>query len=175
MIMKKLFSLIAMIALVMSVSVNAATSSVVFGASGSTDLVDGLVDSNTTINSVTMANASGSAITVSIYNAPVASDEAADLSYVIPSFTAWTRYSTNIVESYTNFFGVVQSRTNTVQYMAENTFGPYTNSYSAVNTFEVPANTTLTWTPTTAVIMDIGTVVQVSATNLTATVNYNVR
>ena len=74
--MKKLFSLIAMIALVMSVSVNAATSSVVFGAGGSTDLVDGLVDSNTTINSVTMANASGSAITVSIYNAPIAADDA---------------------------------------------------------------------------------------------------
>lgn len=173
--MNKLFSLITLLALLVSMQLNGATASNRFGDDGSDDLVDGLVGENAEIQSVEFTNHSGAAITVGVYNAPESATEAADLSYIIASFTAYNNYETNIVENYTNFLGVAQSRTNTVRYWIEQTYGPFTNDYTKLTTLSVPAGSTVTWTPVVKPINDIGTAIEISATNITATVTYNPR
>lgn len=169
--MKKFLAFIFTVVL-LSISTQAASTSYLFGTGGVTNLIDGFATANSQLTSISLANASGSAITVNVYNAPETADAPADLEQTIAAWTGFTQYETNIVESITNFLGVVQSRTNTVRYWSEQTYGPYTNDYKIVNTITVPASSSITWTPSETYIMDVGTVLEVSATNITATVNY---
>jgi hypothetical protein len=58
------------------------------------------------------------------------------------------QYTTNVVMSFTNFTGVAQSYTNTVLKTDNITVAAATNQARRVFTFTLPANGTVTFTPT---------------------------
>lgn len=172
--MKRLLPILIGMALVCGNLFAASTNYLIGTLTGDT-LVRGFLPANKSLAQITLANAAGSDITVDIYNAPVSADEAADLNFAIGSWTGQVYATTNLVTSFTNFLGVVESVTNTVNYSFTTTFPTNVGTYKKVRTIVVPAGDTSIWIPGTPVIMDRGTVLQVSATNITATIEYNDR
>ena len=96
------------------------------------------------ISNFQVTDTSGSANTVILYD----NDSASSTNRVYASYTGVTQYTTNVVMSFTNFTGVVQSYTNTVLATVNTTVAAATNQARRVFTFTLPANGTVTFTPT---------------------------
>ena len=96
------------------------------------------------INSIQLFDTSGAANTITLYD----NDSASSTNRVRQAYTITTQYSTNVVMSFTNFTGVVQSYTNTVLATVNTTVAAATNQARRVFTFTLPANGTVTFTPT---------------------------
>jgi hypothetical protein len=96
------------------------------------------------IRNFQVSDTSGSANTVILYD----NDSASSTNRVYAAYTGVVQYTTNVVMSFTNFTGVAQSYTNTVLKTSNITVGPATNEARRVFTFTLPANGTVTFTPT---------------------------
>ena len=110
------------------------------------------------ITSFQLTDTSGAANTVVLYD----NDSATSTNRVYAAYTGTVQYTTNIVMSFTNFTGVAQSYTNTVLKVDNITVAASTNQARRVFTFRVPANGTVTFTPTNPAGTTYG--VQLSAT-----------
>ena len=96
------------------------------------------------IRNFQVSDTSGSANTVILYD----NDSATSTNRVYAAYTGVIQYTTNVVMSFTNFTGVAQSYTNTVLKTDNITVAASTNQARRVFTFRVPANGTVTFTPT---------------------------
>ena len=105
-----------------------------------------------------LTDTSGAANTVVLYD----NDSASSTNRVYAAYTGVTQYTTNVVMSFTNFTGVAQSYTNTVLATINTTIPAATNQARRVFTFRVPANGTVTFTPTYPAGVTFG--LQLSAT-----------
>jgi len=103
-----------------------------------------LSTSGVSISNFQVTDTSGSANTVILYD----NDSASSTNRIYAAYTGVTQYTTNVVMSFTNFTGVVQSYTNTVLATVNTTVAASTNQARRVFTFTVPANGTVTFTPT---------------------------
>lgn len=136
--MKKLF--VYLVALVtLASSINAATSSTSISAAGTNNILAGPVR----IYQLMFANGSGSAITVRLLDAPSTNQTYTAGAYSLISRTG----PTNVVTTFTNFFGVVQTATNYVITTTTNSVSASTNSYPVIGTWVIPANSTVYYTP----------------------------
>lgn len=96
------------------------------------------------VSNFQITDTSGAVNTVVLYD----NDSASSTNRVYASYTGTVQYTTNIVMSFTNFTGVAQSYTNTVLKVDNITVPAATNQARRVFTFRVPANGTVTFTPT---------------------------
>lgn len=96
------------------------------------------------ISYIQLTDTSGAANTVVVYD----NDSASSTNRVYAAYTGVVQYTTNVVMSFTNFTGVAQSYTNTVLKTDNITVAAATNQARRVFTFRVPANGTVTFTPT---------------------------
>jgi len=91
-----------------------------------------------------VVDTSAAANTVILYD----NDSTTSTNRTYAAYTAVTQYTTNVVMSFTNFTGVVQSYTNTVLATVNTTVPSATIQARRVFTFTLPANGTVTFTPT---------------------------
>lgn len=119
------------------------------------------------LQSITVANASSAIMTAYIYDSPNT-----NTTYVRSAYTNTLSYTTNLVTTFTNFSGVIQTNTNTVLYTYTSVAPQATNSYRVLNTFTVPAGESLVWTPSPGIYANFGLSAYAS-TNGTITVQYN--
>jgi hypothetical protein len=117
-----------------------------------------LSTNSTSIRNIQLTDTSGAANTVVVYD----NDSASSTNRVYLAYTSVVQYTTNVVMSFTNFTGVAQSYTNTVLKTDNISVGPATNQARRVFTFRLPANGTVTFTPTYAAGTTFG--LQLSAT-----------
>ena len=96
------------------------------------------------ISNFQLVDTSGAVNTVVLYD----NDSATSTNRVYAAYTGVIQYTTNVVTTFTNFTGVVQSYTNTVLATVNTTVAASTNQARRVFTFTVPANGTVTFTPT---------------------------
>lgn len=96
------------------------------------------------IASIQLTDTSAAANTVVVYD----NDSASSTNRVFAAYTATTQSTAPVVMTFTNFTGVVQSYTNTVLATVNTTVPAATNQARRVFTFTVPANGTVTFTPT---------------------------
>ena len=96
------------------------------------------------INNIQLTDTRGAANTVVVYD----NDSASSTNRVFAAYTGAVQYTTNVVMSFTNFTGVAQSYTNTVLKVDNITVAAATNQARRVFTFRLPANGTVTFTPT---------------------------
>lgn len=96
------------------------------------------------INSIQLFDTSGAANTITLYD----NDSASSTNRVRQAYTITTQYSTNVVMSFTNFAGVVQTYTNTVLARVNSTQAAATNEARRVTRVVIPANSTVTIAPT---------------------------
>jgi hypothetical protein len=97
------------------------------------------------IKGLELFDTSGSANTIILYD----NDSASSTNRARPAYQAVTQYSTNVVMTFTNFAGVVQSSTNTVLATVTSTVAATTNEARRVYQVVVPGNSTVTIAPTT--------------------------
>jgi len=103
-----------------------------------------LSTNSTSIRNIQLTDTSGAANTVVVYD----NDSSSSTNRVYLAYTGVTQYTTNVVMSFTNFTGVAQSYTNTVLATVNTTIAAATNQARRVFTFRLPANGTVTFTPT---------------------------
>ena len=96
------------------------------------------------IANIQLSDTSGAANTVVVYD----NDSSTSTNRVYAAYTSTVQYTTNVVMSFTNFTGVAQSYTNTVLKVDNTTVAAATNQARRVFTFRLPANGTVTFTPT---------------------------
>lgn len=96
------------------------------------------------IRNFQVVDTSGSANTVILYD----NDSTTSTNRVYAAYTAVTQTTAPVVMTFTNFTGVVQSYTNTVLTTTNITVAAATNQARRVFTFTLPANGTVTFTPT---------------------------
>jgi len=119
------------------------------------------------INRIDVANATANTATITFIDAP-----GSTLTFTTAAYTNRLTYSTNIVTSWTAITGVTYTETNNVVYTIPNTVAAATNSFRALTTLTVPANSTASWIPTG---FSGYAAFGLAATNniaLTATINY---
>ena len=147
--MKNMFKSLLMGALLLSsvFALQAATLSTNVAAAGTNNVLA----SGAAITQVTAANATGSAVTIQIFDAP-----AALLTYTVGAYTNMTRTVVNVTNSYTSRNGFVISNTNTVLRETAGVQGSTTPSYRSVIILTVPAGETVTYTPTTPLVASQG-------------------
>jgi len=96
------------------------------------------------LSNIQLSDTSGAANTVVVYD----NDSASSTNRVYLAYTAVTQSTAPVVMTFTNFTGVVQSYTNTVLTTTNITVAQATNQARRVFTFRLPANGTVTFTPT---------------------------
>jgi hypothetical protein len=109
-----------------------------------TSAISVLSSTGVSIRNFQVVDTSGSANTVILYD----NDSASSTNRIYAAYTAVTQTTAPVVMSFTNFTGVVQSYTNTVLTTTNITVGISTNQARRVFTFTLPANGTVTFTPT---------------------------
>ena len=109
-----------------------------------TSAISVLSSTGVSIRNFAVSDTSGSANTVILYD----NDSASSTNRVYAAYTATTQSTTPVVMTFTNFTGVVQSYTNIVLTTTNTTIPAATNQARRVFTFTVPANGTVTFTPT---------------------------
>jgi hypothetical protein len=96
------------------------------------------------IRNFQVVDTSGSANTVILYD----NDSTTSTNRTYAAYTAVTQTTAPVVMTFTNFTGVVQSYTNTVLTTTNITVAAATTQARRVFTFTLPANGTVTFTPT---------------------------
>ena len=119
------------------------------------------------VNQITVANNTAAALTLLLIDAPSTGFTYTNASYSSLSISG----PTNLVTTYTNFFGVVESWTNKVIGYATNTVAASTNNYPYVLNLVVPANTTQIFTPD-GVVQFMRGVLVTNSTNANITLDY---
>jgi hypothetical protein len=109
-----------------------------------TSAISVLSSTGVSIRNFQVVDTSGSANTVILYD----NDSASSTNRIYLAYTGVVQYTTNVVMSFTNFTGVAQSYTNTVLKTDNITVAQATNQARRVFTFTLPANGTMTFTPT---------------------------
>jgi len=109
-----------------------------------TSAISVLSSTGVSIRNFQVVDTSGSANTVILYD----NDSASSTNRIYAAYTGVTQTTAPVVMTFTNFTGVVQSYTNTVLTTTNITVGPATNQARRVFTFTLPANGTVTFTPT---------------------------
>ena len=109
-----------------------------------TSAISVLNSTGVSIRNFQVVDTSGSANTVILYD----NDSASSTNRIYLAYTGVVQYTTNVVMSFTNFTGVAQSYTNTVLKTDNITVAQATNQARRVFTFTLPANGTMTFTPT---------------------------
>lgn len=101
--------------------------------------------SGTAIAEFQVFDTSGANNIITVYD----NDSASSTNRVRAAYTTTTQYTTNVVMTFTNFTGVVQSYTNTVLARVNSTVAASTNEARRVFRISVPANGTVTVAPAT--------------------------
>jgi hypothetical protein len=96
------------------------------------------------ISNFQVVDTSAAANTVILYD----NDSSTSTNRIYLAYTGVTQTTAPVVMSFTNFTGVVQSYTNTVLTTANVSVPQSTNQARRVFTFTLPANGTVTFTPT---------------------------
>jgi hypothetical protein len=109
-----------------------------------TSAISVLSSTGVSIRNFQVVDTSGSANTVILYD----NDSASSTNRIYAAYTAVTQTTAPVVMTFTNFTGVVQSYTNTVLTTTNITVAAATNQARRVFTFTLPANGTVTFTPT---------------------------
>jgi len=109
-----------------------------------TSAISVLSSTGVSIRNFQVTDTSGSANTVILYD----NDSASSTNRVYAAYTGVTQTTAPVVMTFTNFTGVVQSYTNTVLTTTNITVAAATNQARRVFTFTLPANGTVTFTPT---------------------------
>jgi hypothetical protein len=125
-----------------------AVAGLAFGQSYSGSLTNGvnlLSTQGALIKGLELFDTSGAANTVIIYD----NDSSTSTNRVRQAYNAITQYSTNMVMTFTNFAGVVQSSTNTVLATVTTTVAATTNEARRVYQVVLPANGTVSINPST--------------------------
>jgi hypothetical protein len=118
------------------------------------------------LQSVAIANGTTNTLTIAFIDAP-----STILTNTTSAYTNWVSYTTNIVLTFTNINGVVESRTNTALFSSPNPVSALTNNYRMLNLTVVPASSTVTWQPSGGAYCSYGLLVTNSAA-ATVTLNY---
>ena len=108
-----------------------------------TSAILSLSTNGVSIRNFQVVDTSAAANTVILYD----NDSTSSTNRTYAAYTAVTQYTTNVVMSFTNFTGVVQSYTNTVLATVNTTIPAATNQARRVFTFTLPASGTVTFTP----------------------------
>jgi hypothetical protein len=134
--MKRIFNFIlALVAFAMSA---------VAQSSGSLTAGVNLLSSDPTlVRGIQFFDTSGANNTVTLYD----NDSASSTNRVRAAFTTTTQFTTNVVMSFTNFTGVVQTYTNAVLARVNSTVAASTNEARRVFRIVVPANGTVNVSP----------------------------
>jgi hypothetical protein len=98
----------------------------------------------TLVRSIQFFDTSGAANTITLYD----NDSASSTNRVRAAYTTTTQYTTNVVMSFTNFTGVVQTYTNAVLARVNSTVAASTNEARRVFRIALPANGTVSVAPT---------------------------
>ena len=160
--MKHLFKILTIASLVLfTQSLKADVVSAAY-ASGTNNLKAAAIQ----LKGLTLANGTGSAITVALFDAP-----STGFTYVAAAYTSAGYYQTNVVTTYTNIQGA--TFTNTLSYTVPYTtsVAQTTNNYSTITRITVPANTTTVWAPSTQLNVNDGLLVTNNGT-ITVTADY---
>lgn len=107
------------------------------------------------IGSFQVFDTSGANNTITVYD----NDSASSTNRVRAAYTTTTQYTTNVVMTFTNFAGVVQTYTNTVLARVNSTVAASTNEARRVFRIVVPANGSVSVDP----ILPYGTTFGVQA------------
>ena len=108
-----------------------------------TSAILSLSTNGVSIRNFQVVDTSAAANTVILYD----NDSTTSTNRVYAAYTAVTQTTAPVVMSFTNFTGVVQSYTNTVLTTTNVTIAAATNQARRVFTFTLPANGTVTFTP----------------------------
>jgi hypothetical protein len=135
--MKRIFNFVLLLV--------ALTSSLFAQTSGTlTAGVNLLTSDPTIVRSIQFFDTSGTNNTITLYD----NDSASSTNRVRAAYTTTTQYTTNVVMTFTNFTGVVQSYTNAVLARVNSTVAASTNEARRVFRIVVPANGTVSVAPT---------------------------
>ena len=137
-------------------------------ANASTLYTLAFTNQNYLIQEIVLANAGAGPTTVSFFDA-----ESTNQTYVRTAFTNTTSYITNIVTTFTNYNGWIQTNTNTGTFSFSSTYGATTNSRVKLVSLAVGPTNTVTYRPINGLSGGYGLVVtNLAATNLSVTVTY---
>lgn len=119
------------------------------------------------IQQIQYSNAATNAITITMYDAPTNV-----LTYVVGAYTNNVISQQNVVTTFTNYTGIVESQTNLTLVSTLTPVGQSTNSYRTVIVQTVPASSTVTFTPPSGLPVGFGLAAATTATNITASIIY---
>lgn len=134
--MKRFFSFLSMLLLIAAAAFGQTSGSLASG-------VNLISSTPLQIGSFQVFDTSGAANTITVYD----NDSASSTNRVRAAYTTTTQYTTNVVMTFTNFAGVVQTYTNTVLARVNSTVAASTNEARRVFRIVVPANGTVTVDP----------------------------
>lgn len=119
------------------------------------------------INQIVFSNAATNAVTLTFVDSPTNTT-----TYVVGAYTNNVLTLGNVITTFTNILGVVQSSTNNTLTSTLTVQAATTNSYRTVLVQLVPASATVTYTPPSGLQTGFGLSASTTATNVTATINY---
>ncbi len=119
------------------------------------------------ILSYTLANTSAAAIFIKFYDSPNQT-----ITNLLGAYTNRTQYLTNLVVNYTNVVGVIESNTNQVLVNLQNITAASLAERRVVWTYQIPAATTVTYTPTYPHNVSLGLMSTNGGTPVQVTVEY---
>lgn len=140
-IIASLFSLIAAVSLSSAASV-----AITIAPNTATNVMGSLFGGYAKITSVAFTCTSSSNAVINVYDSPTAL-----FTYTNAPYTNITSYATNLVTSWTNYFGVVNSATNVNLVDVTNSVAGTTNNYSQRFSVAALVGTTTTINPTSYV------------------------
>ena len=94
------------------------------------------------------------------------------LTYVNPAYTMYSSYATNLITTYTNFFGATNSITNLVLVDISTAVAISTNLNPVILTATAPTNSTIVFNPVSFFVNNGIWVTNTGPTNVTVTINY---
>ena len=162
--MKKL---IIVASLMVALSINAAVTSTTVATTTCSNLVT-FLSGGGTISSITFQSPPANVGSAKLYDSDTTS-----LTYTQAAYTTITVYATNLISSWTNYYGVVNNATNIVLMQATNTVAAVTNSpLPLLLTMTGGTNTTVTYSGINANFSRGLAVTNTGAGTITVTVTY---
>ena len=162
--MKKLFIIGSML---VSLSVNAGqSSSLVIPTTGFSNMLSSFIGS-AKITGVFLTSPTANTASITIVDTSTNS-----LTYVNPAYTQYSSYATNLITTYTNFFGTVQSLTNLVLVDVSSSVAQSTNLNTVILTATAATNSMVAFTPVSFFVSKGIWVTNTGSGNATVTINY---
>ena len=162
--MKRILSLIALVALTFNIQAVSVTATV--AGNGKTNILALMPSGTAKVTSVTLGNLGAAVQTLSFYDSPDGV-----YFYTNAAYITTTSYATNTYVLYTNYFGMTNSFTNTFLMDVTNTVAASTNLWPIRAVTVLPASATTTMYPVNY-LFDYGMWVTNSGANaVTITIN----